>query len=87
MSPQRQDGGFMASFKKFLTFTAVTAAAAIGGMALYKKFQENSVDADDFDDDIFDDDFDDDFDDLEVENRNYTSITPEEPAAEEATEE
>ena len=64
----------MASFKKFLTYTALTAAAVAGGIAIYKKFQGNSVDCDD------------DFDDLDVDCRNYTSISADN-AAEEATEE
>ena len=69
----------MANFKKFLAFTAVTAAAVAGGIAVYKKVQESKCDSDDdfddFDDDDFDDDFDDDYDDLEIENRSYTPIT------------
>lgn len=82
----------MASFKKFLAYTAVTAAAVAGGVALYKKVQENKAnsdeDFDDFDDDDFDDDFEDDFEDLDIENRSYTAITSEEPvAASETTEE
>lgn len=66
----------MANFKKFLAGTIVTAAAAICGVAVYKKLQENKASNDDFDDfdDFEDDDFDDDFDDLAVESRNYTSI-------------
>ena len=76
----------MASFKKFLTYTALTAAAVAGGIAIYKKFQENNVDCDDDFDDFDDDDFDDDFDDLDVDCRNYTSISADN-AAEEATEE
>ncbi|MBQ5917014.1 MAG: hypothetical protein UEA60_05630 [Lachnospiraceae bacterium] len=76
----------MASFKKFLTYTALTAAAVAGGIAIYKKFQGNSVDCDDDFDDFDDDDFDDDFDDLDVDCRNYTSISADN-AAEEATEE
>lgn len=75
----------MASFKKFLTYTALTAAAVAGGIAIYKKFQENSVDCDDDFDDFDDDDFDDDFDDLDVDCRNYTSISAD--TTEEATEE
>ena len=75
----------MASFKKFLTYTALTAAAVAGGIAIYKKFQENNVDCDDDFDDFDDDDFDDDFDDLDVDSRNYTSISAD--ATEEATEE
>lgn len=76
----------MASFKKFLTYTALTAAAVAGGIAIYKKFQGNSVDCDDDFDDFDDDDFDDDFDDLDVDCRNYTSISADN-ATEEATEE
>lgn len=66
--------GFMASFKKFLAGTAITAAAVAGGIAVYKKLQENKSNADDDFDDFEDDDFDDDFDDLEIENRNYTVL-------------
>lgn len=81
----------MASFKKFLTYTALTAAAVAGGIAIYKKFQDNSVDCDDDFDDFDDDDFDDDFDDLDldVDCRNYTSIstdTAAEASDEEVTE-
>ena len=76
----------MASFKKFLTYTALTAAAVAGGIAIYKKFQGNNVNCDDDFDDFDDDDFDDDFDDLDVDCRNYTSISGD-SAAEEATEE
>ena len=54
--------GFMASFKKFLAGTAITAAAVAGGIAVYKKLQENKSNADD------------DFDDLDIENRNYTVL-------------
>ena len=75
----------MASFKKLLTYTALTAAAVAGGIAIYKKFHDNSVDCDDDFDDFDDDDFDDDFDDLDVDCRNYTAISPDN--AEEATEE
>ena len=80
----------MASFKKFLTYTALTAAAVAGGIAIYKKFQENNVDCDDDFDDFDDDDFDDDFDDLDldVDCRNYTSISADSTAnTEETTEE
>lgn len=70
----------MASFKKFLTYTAVAAVAVAGGIAVYKKVQSNKTncdnDFDDFEDDVFDDDFDDDFNELE-DGRNYTSITTE----------
>ncbi len=67
----------MASFKKFLAGTLVTAAAAVCGIAVYKKLQANNAnDNDDFDD-FEDDDFDDDFEDLDIENRNYTSISSE----------
>ena len=67
----------MASFKKLLTYTALTAAAVAGGIAIYKKFHDNSVDCDDDFDDFDDDDFDDDFDDLDldVDSRSYTSIS------------
>ena len=34
----------MASFKKFLTYTALTAAAVAGGIAIYKKFQGTAYD-------------------------------------------
>lgn len=64
----------MANFKKFLAGTLVTAAAVAGGIAVYKKVQENKSKEDDDFDDFEDDDFDDDFDDLEIENRNYTSL-------------
>ena len=69
----------MASFKKFLTYTALTAAAVAGGIAIYKKFQGNCTECDDDFDDFDDDDFDDDFDDLDldVDCRNYTSISAE----------
>ena len=76
----------MASFKKLLTYTALTAAAVAGGIAIYKKVQENKFACDDDFDDFDDDDFDDDFDDLDVDCRNYTSISADN-AAEEATEE
>lgn len=76
----------MASFKKFLTYTALTAAAVAGGIAIYKKVQENKLDCDDDFDDFDDDDFDDDFDDLDldVDSRNYTSITADNTVAEDA---
>ncbi len=64
----------MASLKKLLTYTALTTAAVAGGIALYKKFHDNSVDCDDDFDDFDDDDFDDDFDDLDVDSRSYTSL-------------
>lgn len=64
----------MASLKKILAGTAIAAAAAACGVALYKKVQENKANSDDDFDDFEDDDFDDDFDDLEIENRNYTSL-------------
>ena len=77
----------MANFKKLLAYTAVTAAAVAGGIAIYKKFVDNdNIDDDDFDD-FEDDDFDDDFDDLDVDNRSYTSIasdTEENTASEES---
>jgi hypothetical protein len=68
---------YMSNFKKFLGFTVITAAAAAGGIFLYKKLQENKLfneqdEDDDFDD--FEDDFDDDFDDFETDNRSYTAI-------------
>ncbi len=65
----------MANFKKFLAGTLVTAAAAVCGVAVYKKIQENKAANDDDFDDFDDDDFDDDFEDLDIENRNYTSIS------------
>lgn len=78
----------MASFKKFLAFTAVTAAAAAGGIFLYKKLQENKLIGDqDSDDDFedFEDDFDDDFDDFESDNRSYTAIVGESEATDVAS--
>ncbi len=74
----------MASFKKFLAFTAVTVAAAAGGVFLYKKLQENKLIGDQEDDDF--DDFDDDFDDFESDNRSYTAIVGESEATEIAEE-
>ncbi len=76
----------MSSFKKFLTYTALTAAAVAGGIAIYKKVQENKFDCDDDFDDFDDDDFDDDFDDLDldVDSRNYTSITTDNTVEEDA---
>lgn len=62
-------------FGKFLGFAAITAAAVAGGMAIYKKFKQSDEDFDDFDD-FDDDDFDDDFSDLDIENRGYTSLNP-----------
>ena len=75
----------MANFKKFLAFTAITAAAAAGGVFLYKKLKENKLIEDqDVDDDFedFEDDFDDDFDDFESDNRSYTSIVGDADTAE-----
>jgi hypothetical protein len=67
----------MASFKKFLTYTALTAAAVAGGIVIYKKLTNKEEDfVDDFDD-FEDDDFDDDFDDLDMDTRSYTSLTSE----------
>ena len=64
----------MASFKKFLTYTALTAAAVAGGIAIYKKFQGNSVDCDDdFDD--FDDDDDDAADDEDRKHLEPAEVT------------
>ena len=76
----------MSSFKKFLTYTALTVAAVAGGIAIYKKVQENKFDCDDDFDDFDDDDFDDDFDDLDldVDSRNYTSITTDNTVEEDA---
>ena len=62
---------------KAFGFIAVAAAAVAGGMAIYKKCQGNDEDFDDFED-FDDDDFDDDFDDLDIKNRGYTSISPDE---------
>lgn len=62
---------------KALGFVAVAAAAVAGGMAIYKKCKGKDEDFDDFED-FDDDDFDDDFSDMDVENRGYTSISPEE---------
>ncbi len=81
----------MSNFKKFLGFTAITAAAAAGGIFLYKKLQENKlIDDQDEDDDFedFEDDFDDDFDDFESDNRSYTAIVtdPEVATEDNATE-
>ncbi|MBQ9699516.1 MAG: hypothetical protein IJV71_02740 [Lachnospiraceae bacterium] len=78
----------MANFKKFLAFTVVTAAAAAGGVFLYKKLQENKLIGDQEDDDFddFEDDFDDDFDDFESDNRSYTAIVGESEATEIAEE-
>jgi len=64
----------MANFKKFLAGTLITAAAAVCGVAVYKKVQANKANSDEDFDDFEDDDFDDDFEDLEIENRNYTSL-------------
>jgi len=74
----------MAKFGKFLAATAVTAAAVVGGVALYKKIQENKADVDDDFDDFDDDDFDDDFDDLDSDNRSYTSIVTDAVVADES---
>lgn len=55
-------------FGKAVVFTAVAAAVAAGGMAIYNKYK---VSSDDFDDDDlldFDDDDDDDFDDLDLDD-------------------
>ena len=86
----RDDGTevYMANFKKFLAFTVVTAAAAAGGVFLYKKLQENKLIGDQEDDDFddFEDDFDDDFDDFESDNRSYTAIVGESEATEIAEE-
>lgn len=65
---------------KVLGFAAIAAAAVAGGMALYNKFKKSDEDFDDFDD-FDDDDFDDDFSDLDIENRGYTSISPEDEDA------
>ncbi len=65
---------------KAIGFVTVAAAAAAGGIALYNKFKKSDEDVDKFDD-FEDDDFDDDFSDVDVENRGYTPITPEEETA------
>ena len=77
----------MSSFKKFLGFTVLTAAAAAGGVFLYKKLQENKLfdeqdEDDDFDD--FEDDFDDDFEDFESDNRSYTAIVADNETADDS---
>lgn len=68
---------------KALGFVAVAAAAVAGGMAIYKKCKGSDEDFDDFED-FDDDDFDDDFSDMDIENRGYTSISPEEESGTEA---
>ena len=83
---QQQNGGFMASFKKFLTYTALTAAAVAGGYVLYKKLTDNTEDFEDDFDDFDDDDFDDDFDDLDMDTRSYTSLTSDDAVVEEDAE-
>lgn len=60
---------------KAVGYVAVGAAAVAGGMALYNKYKKSDDDFEDLDD-FDDDDFDDDFSDLDIENRGYTSITP-----------
>lgn len=77
----------MANFKKFLAGTVVTAAAAICGVAVYKKLQENKAVNDDDFDDFEDDDFDDDFDDLDIDSRNYTALPADAVVATEEDEE
>lgn len=62
---------------KALGFVAVAAAAVAGGIAIFKKFNKSDNDIDDFED-FDDDDFDDDFSDMDIENRGYTSISPDE---------
>ena len=74
---RQQNGGYMASFKKFLTYTALTAAAVAGGIVIYKKLTDKSEEFEDDFDDFDDDDFDDDFDDLDMDTRSYTSLTSE----------
>ncbi len=69
---------------KALGFVAVAAAAVAGGMAIYKKCKGTDEDFDDFED-FDDDDFDDDFSDMDIENRGYTSISPEETSDTEDT--
>ena len=61
---------------KAVGYVAIGAAAVAGGMALYNKYKKSDDDFEDLDD-FDDDDFDDDFSDLDIENRGYTSITPE----------
>ena len=77
----------MASFKKFLTYTALTAAAVAGGIVIYKKLTNNNEDFDEDFDDFDDDDFDDDFDDLDMDTRSYTSLTSEDATVADETEE
>ena len=73
----------MASFKKFLTYTALTAAAVAGGIVIYKKLTNKNEEFEDDFDDFDDDDFDDDFDDLDMDTRSYTSLSSEDTTAEE----
>lgn len=69
---------------KALGFVAVAAAAVAGGMAIYKKCKGSDEDFDDFED-FDDDDFDDDFSDMDIENRGYTSISPDDESGTEST--
>ena len=77
----------MASFRKFLTYTALTAAAVAGGYVIYKKLTKKEDDFEEEFDDFDDDDFDDDFDDLDMETRSYTSLSSEDSTVADDTEE
>ena len=84
---QQQNGGFMASFKKFLTYTALTAAAVAGGIVIYKKLTHKNEEFEEEFDVFDDDDFDDEFDDLDMDTRSYTSLSSEDATVADDSEE